>query len=479
MLHSEQLTARTLSFKGLCHAHIDGTVLATIINHKLETMPEGFYTQDLAPNRPARLQLCSLTAALSGPGHHYILECKKSSPSLGDFCPDFDLDKILDCYRQHASAISVLTEQNFFKGDLAYLSYGIELVDIPVICKDFILGKNEITRAYNAGADAVLLMLSILEQDYLLELYRYAVSLGLDVLCEVSTPEEAEFARVHGIKITGINNRDLRNLKIDLSNAVRLNQLLHDDAIVVSESGIKSHCDIAALEPIKCFLIGSSLCEDPAVINHKAKALLYGFNKVCGITSPEVVPALLESKVSLAGLIFAEKSPRFVTKERALEIIAAAAGSDLSFVGVFLNHSLEEITAMARALKLRYVQLHGSESPDFVRELKAALPGVKVIKVFSVKDAEDFAAIPAYDEVCDYFLLDNKLPGSGESFDWGAIPAALNKRKTLLSGGIGPGNISEALRQGFVGVDLNSRLEKSKGVKDPELIRDIFRIINM
>lgn len=140
-----------------------------------------------------------------------------------------------------------MCEKNFFKGSIDYLRYVKEHCSLPVICKDFIICKEQIKEAYVAGADAVLLMLSVLDKDTYLELYNYAHSLNLDVLTEVDDETQAQFTIDNNIKIVGINNRDLRILKINLDTAKRISKMFPSDVRVVSESGINTHNDLTYL----------------------------------------------------------------------------------------------------------------------------------------------------------------------------------------------------------------------------------------
>ena len=444
MLHTEPLTSQAKAYPGLNYSEIEGTVLATIINRKVEDVKE------IRVTGKRTLPRVSFKDALSADGRNFILECKQSSPTLGDFCRDFDLDKLINCYEKHASAISVLCEKHFFKGSLEYLKFVKERTSLPVLCKDFIICREQLDEAYVAGADAVLLMLSVLSKETYEDLYEYAHELGLDVLTEVDSRADALYCREHKIEIVGINNRDLRTLKIDLSNARELSTLFD--------------------------LIGSALTGDSDV-EFKAKSMLYGLNKVCGLTTKEAVESCAKNNVSIGGLIFAKKSPRYVTLDKAKEITADYKG-DLKFAGVFVDEELEVMVKTAKEVGLSYIQLHGHESTELIEKLHKALPDIKIIKAINVKSAEDFANIEKYDGLCDLFILDSASPGSGSSFDWNSIPKSVNHEKILLSGGIGPDNVELALKQGFLGLDLNSKLEKVKGIKDTELINEIFKTIN-
>lgn len=470
MLHTEPLSSEAKAYPGLNYEGIEGTVLATIINRKVEDVKE--IKCEGSRSQPR----VSFKNNLNRNYRNFILECKQSSPTLGDFCKDFDLDKLITCYEKHACAISVLCEKHFFRGSIDYLKFVKAKTSLPVLCKDFIICREQIDEAYIAGADAILLMLSVLSKEKYQELYTYAKKLGLDVLTEVDGKEDALYCREHRIDIVGINNRDLRTLTIDLNNAKELSSIFDENTIVVSESGIKEHKDLISLKPVRNFLIGSSLTGDSDV-EFKAKSMLYGLNKVCGLTTKEAVECCAENQVSIGGLIFAEKSPRYVSIDKAKEITSGFKDA-LKFAGVFVDDSLENMVKIAKEVGLSYIQLHGHESPELIEKLREELPQIKIIKAINVKTEADFALIDRYDRICDLFILDSASPGSGSSFDWNSIPASVNHEKILLSGGIGPDNVELALKQGFLGLDLNSKLEKVKGIKDTELINEVFNTIN-
>lgn len=471
MLQKEPLTEQAKSFKGLNIAGIENTVLATIVNKKVLDVKE------LKVTGKRSAPLVSFKKALSDrTKKNFILECKKSSPTLGNFCKDFDLDKITDCYNTRAAAISVLCEKHFFNGSSEYLSYVKGKTNLPVLYKDFVICKEQIDDAYVSGADAVLLMLSLLENDTYLSLYSYAKSLNLDVLTEVDNEQQAKFAKEHNIDIVGINNRDLRTLKIDISNAKKIAKIFDTDTIVVSESGINEHSDLFYLKEIRCFLIGSSLTKSDDIV-FKANSMLYGTNKICGITTKEALRAAIDVHASIAGFIFFEKSVRNISIEKATEFASFARGK-IRFAGVFVNESLDTVVKIAKEVGLDYIQLHGSEDLEYIDKLKNTLPKIKIIKALNIETSDDFAKINFYADSCEYIILDSKAPGSGSSFDWNTIPDSVNKEKILLSGGIGEDNVEQALSFGFTGLDLNSKLEETKGIKSVTKILNTFRIIN-
>lgn len=472
MLQPQVLTAKAASYPGLNVAGIEGTVLATIVNKKCCDVEKIDVTK--LPKREVSHR--SLFKALKGgSGRSFILECKKSSPTLGDFCKDFNLDRLIDCYERHAAAVSVLCEEHFFKGSLEYLKHVRAHTSLPVICKDFIICREQLEAANSAGADAVLLMLSLLTHERFTELYDHARSLGLEVLCEVDSEDDARFAASHKLPIIGINNRDLRILKIDLQNAKRLSALLPKDCAIVSESGINSYADLRSLSPIKSFLIGSSLSGSKNVY-FAANSMLYGLNKVCGIRDEASLDAAIAGHASIAGLIFAKKSPRALDPETAA-LLVKHGHPYIDFAAVFVDEDLDEMVRIVKKTDVDYIQLHGHESAELIAALRRELPGVKIIKALCIKGNDDFKAYLKYEKICDLMLLDSGSPGSGTSFAWGEIPAYIDKTKALLSGGIGIDNIHKALEQGFCGLDMNSQLECEKGIKDPALIKKALDII--
>ena len=482
MLQAQKLSAAALKYDGLNIESLDNTVLAAIINKKVENIAAiKEYNASLSDNTCVKRKPHEFKRAFEGNRRHFILECKKSSPSLGDFCPDFNLEKIVSCYNDRADAISVLTEEFFFKGSFEYLKQVRKLTEKPLLCKDFIIAKEQIEIAKKIGSDAVLLMLSVLTFDKFLELYEFAKTLNLDVLTEVSNEVEAKFAIEHHIDIVGINNRDLRTLKIDLSNAKKLYPLFPDNTVVISESGIKTHRDIVNMLPLKNFLIGSALCSE-IDIDIKANTLLYGFNKLCGLTDKEGIETAINNKFSLAGLIFAEKSPRCINLEQAAELaLNPIYKSKINFCGVFKDAEITSVIEIASKLCLKFVQLHGKESPDYIKTLHEKCPQLTIIKALGMNESlshEDLVLFKEYAATADYLLLDSKNPGSGKEFDKSLIPDFINKDKTIISGGIGPSNIASILTLNFCGVDCNSCLESAPGKKDPVLVRELFNRIN-
>ena len=203
-------------------------------------------------------------SALKGDRIKLIAEVKKASPSKGMIREDFNPVDIALIYTNNgAAAISVLTDEKYFMGSLDYLRNIRKALDapIPLLRKDFILDEYQIYEARAAGADAILLIVAILESEQIAELMELSHRLGMECLVETHSEYECEIAVNCGARIIGINNRDLRTFEVDIKTTGRLRQLIPSDRIVVSESGIRKRNDIERLKSwdVNAVLIGESL----------------------------------------------------------------------------------------------------------------------------------------------------------------------------------------------------------------------------
>ena len=193
-----------------------------------------------------------------------IAEIKQASPSQGIIRQNFNLEEISRFYQEAGvQAVSVLTEEDFFSGNLAYLNQVKNIITVPILRKDFILESYQVYESRYFGADAILLIADLLTKDKLLELMQVADSLGLDYLVEVH--DEKELKKVLSLKvpIIGINNRSLRTLEIDFKTTEKLFTLIPKDKVVVVESGIKNSQDVLFLKILgaSAVLIGTVFME--------------------------------------------------------------------------------------------------------------------------------------------------------------------------------------------------------------------------
>ncbi|MDQ9090857.1 bifunctional indole-3-glycerol-phosphate synthase TrpC/phosphoribosylanthranilate isomerase TrpF [Pseudoalteromonas haloplanktis] len=433
-----------------------------LVERKAKRPLESFKHQAIPTNR-------DFYQALAAPGTQFILECKKASPSKGLIREPFDLAEITGVYKNYASCISVLTDEKYFQGSFDYLEFVRSQVEQPLICKDFFIDEYQIYMARIYGGDAILLMLSVLDDSQYQSLANVAKSLNMAILTEVSNEQEVHRALALDAQIIGINNRDLRDLSTNLATTEKLRKLIPDDKVVISESGIYTHQDVKRLAPLcNGFLIGSSLMAERD-LERACRSVILGENKVCGLTRSQDAIAAYESGAVFGGLIFASKSPRYVDLDCALQITQSAP---LAYVGVFVNESIANVAEHATSLKLAAVQLHGQEDETYINQLRPLLPNnCQIWKAQAIKDS-----LPEPMSGIDRHLYDThsdtQAGGTGKTFDWAILKEA--KQPFMLAGGLNADNIQGALYQGAHGLDLNSGVEQSAGKKCLNKLNDAF-----
>ncbi len=200
--------------------------------------------------------------ALRVPGMSFICECKQASPSKGVIAADYDPCAIARDYEAAgAAAISCLTEPDWFGGSDEHLSAVADTVRIPVLRKDFVVDELMVYQAACIGAQAVLLICSILDDDELARCVALSHRLGLSALVEAYEPDEVPRALAAGARVVGVNNRDLRTFAVDFGRSIDLRPLVGEDRLFVSESGVRTREDVARLEEagIDAVLIGETL----------------------------------------------------------------------------------------------------------------------------------------------------------------------------------------------------------------------------
>ncbi|KPZ67471.1 Tryptophan biosynthesis protein TrpCF [Shewanella sp. P1-14-1] len=432
----------------------------------------------------------SLFDALKAPNAGYIFECKKASPSKGLIRPDFDVEAIADIYGKYAAGISVLTDEQFFQGDIDYIPLVRARVSQPILCKDFFVDPYQIKLAAHQGADAVLLMLSVLDDEQYKLLSAEADKYNLDALTEVSNQEELERAIDLNARIVGINNRNLRDLSTDLATTEALAPQIPTDRVIISESGIYNNQQVKRLNPlVDGYLVGSSIMAQDD-IGLACRQLIFGNNKVCGLTRIEDIEAVANSGAVFGGLIFHPASPRSVNVEQAAELVKQSqqAQVGLHFVGVFVNAANSDIVATVKAVGLSVVQLHGNESTTEINELKQLLNDAQldcqIWKAVSVDSKTN--TLGDKPQGGDRYLFDSKnitgFGGTGETFNWQSLldtsaMTSSERENSMLAGGLTPENAFDANQQGFYGLDLNSGVESAPGIKDAQKIALAFAAI--
>lgn len=474
------------------------------------------YDLSIAPPQvlfPARLRQSPYPLSL-------MAEIKRASPSKGMIAAHACAPAQAREYaKAGASVISVLTEPEWFKGnidDLRAVRQSLEgLPNRPAILrKEFVFDEYQILEARLAGADTVLLIVKMLSVDQLTKLYHYSRSLGMEPLVEVNTPEEMKIAVDLGSQVIGVNNRDLTSFEVDLGTTSRLMDQVQESTIVCALSGISGPKDVEAYkkEGVRAILVGEALmraADTSAFVAEllggeaqPAQASSSPLVKICGTRTEEGARAAVEAGADLIGIILAEGRKRTVPDDVAQRISnvvkstarpAAQATVTTSadcfdhsaqilrhptralVVGVFQNQSLSYVLAKQQKLELDVVQLHGSEPLEW-----ASLIPVPVIRKFSLD--EPGIARRAYHTLP---LLDSGAGGSGEQLDGSHVQKVLESDeglRVILAGGLGPDNVSTIIQQlgklgsKVAGVDVSSGVELN-GSQDPNKIRAFVQAV--
>ena len=244
-------------------------ILDDIVKAKKIRLEEQIKHISLEDMKKEALKSVSFYDALKKKGLSIIGEFKKASPSHGTMANKIDLIKRIDCYNEAVDAISCLTEEDYFNGSVDYLKQIRTMTSLPIIRKDFIFTEYQVYEAKVIEADAILLIAAILDDATFKKLYDLAYQLGLDVLCEVHDEWELNRMIQFGVKIIGINNRNLKTFEVTLDTTKRLAAMVKD-TVLVSESGVLHDEDIKILKEshVDALLIGTALMEadDPKAL---------------------------------------------------------------------------------------------------------------------------------------------------------------------------------------------------------------------
>jgi len=453
-----------------------------------------------------------------------IAEVKRASPSKGAIALELDaVDQARGYAAGEVDAISVLTDEEFYRGSLDDLRAIRAAVPMPVMRKDFILDRYGLLEARAAGADLVLLIVAALGRDNLARLMRDTAELGMVPLVEAYTRPEAELALEAGAGLIGVNNRDLHTFEVSLETTERLTPLLTPHATVVSLSGIWSVDDARRVVDagVRAVLVGEALVRaaDPAAFIRELRAVpltprpplpcagegeltargegkLTGaprvsplprqgegsgvrvpLVKICGVRTVEHARVAAEAGASMVGLIFAA-SKRQVGVEEARAVTLARYARRPRFVGVFVNEDPDTIGRIAGEARLDLVQLSGEETPEQCARLR--VPYTKVVHVRDGMTADDVLHIANQYRGAVAIVLDTagvtgltRWGGTGVPVDWPLAAEVVRRlgRPVVLAGGLRPDNVAAATQ--IVrpwGVDVSSGVE-TDGVKDIAKIR--------
>lgn len=199
--------------------------------------------------------------------------------------------------------------------------------------------------------------------------------------------------------------------------------------------------------------------------------------KLCGFTEINSVEMAVACKCDFIGFIFYEKSVRYISVETAAKI-SASIPSAIAKVAVVVDADMVFLEKILTEFRPDFFQFHGNESIDFLQEVRRKFPLVKIIKAFGITKEKDLEQVENFKNFADIFLLDNKVAGSGEKFNWEILKDFHSKKDWFLSGGLNVNNIEEALKiTGAKMIDISSGIEKTRGQKSPELIKELMKKI--
>src|SRR5437899_7412491 len=370
-----------------------------------------------------------------------IAEVKRASPSKGIFALDIDPVELAQIYAANgATAISVLTEPHFFQGSFDDLAAIKQAVQVPVLCKDFIIDEYQVYEARAWGADAILLICAILDQIQLQRLLKVAYDLNMHCLVEVHTSEEVQRAISAGASIIGINSRDLKTFQIHANLIRDLRPVIPKDTVVVAESGIHTSADARRLAryDVQAMLVGESLVTSQD-IPAQIRTLLMGAHenvqvKICGLRTTDQILTARDAGADLLGLMFYEPSPRYIQPQAAREILKIYEDGQMSpdIVGIFVNKEADYINDVIEQVGLHFVQLHGDESPEF-----CACIHRPVIKALRLNEKSDPHLTETYSQTAWRILLDTptgKWGGSGKTHDWLLAQTIAKQTPIFLAG---------------------------------------------
>jgi indole-3-glycerol phosphate synthase / phosphoribosylanthranilate isomerase len=483
----------------------------------------------LASDAPPPRPFAEALRPQAGGSARLIAEVKRASPSKGLLAERFDPVAQARAYAAGgAAAISVLTEPDFFHGSLDHLRTARAAVDIPALRKDFLLDPYQVYEARAAGADAVLLICALLDDDTLRELLALARSLGMEALVEAHNADEARRAVAAGAAVIGVNSRDLRTFAVESDVVRRLRPLVPGDRLFVAESGIGDGRDAARARAFgaDAILVGEALMRAaaPADLARNLAAAPGGttarffapaanpYVKICGLQTEDDVRAALRAGADAFGLIFAP-SRRQLTPAHARTLVEAARaeekadprsshlavghsspsprrgggqgeGSTASpralAIGVFVNEPVARIAEIAAFVGLDSIQLSGDESPETCAAVAKAT-GLPVLRALRLRSADDLPLLDDYALAGATLMLDTpsddgSYGGTGQPGDWRLAAEAARRWPIILAGGLTPDNLTEALAVVAPrGVDVSSGVE-TNGAKDAAKIAAFLRV---
>ena len=454
------------------------SILEQIVENRRKTLENKVWPEDT----PSRSEI-SMADSIRQSKQGIIFECKRKSPSRGLLSEDYHPDKIAQHYSDFAAGISVLTEPDYFAGSDDHLELVRSAVDLPIIAKDFVVDLRQIAQARRLGANCILLMLSVVDNEFWQQAFDYAQQLNMTVLTEVHDELELQRAIELNAPIIGINNRNLHTLTTDLEVTRRLAPKVPSDRIIISESGLATYQDLRSLSAmVHGFLIGTSMMQS-GNLSQALRKLLFSEVKICRLTNANDAQAAFDNGASWGGVILTPASKRFQSIDNACEWVHDC---EIPLVGVFMNQTIEDILTAVKALPLVAVQLHGDESMEYVSELSALLPkSVAIWKTLTASDSssdypsacELSSIIPTWLELgVEKVLIDKPKNRPSDALDFSLLE---NLEQVMLAGGIGID--SDILKSGtrMAGLDICSGVESQPGIKNQTLLKQLFALLEV
>lgn len=403
----------------------------------------------------------------------FIAEIKPKSPSEGVLY-DGDFVRLTKTYEAAGvDAISVLTDEPYFGGSLKLLHEISQNTDLPILRKDFIFSKSQIIESLENHADAILLIVSLLNQQKLSELINFSYALRITPIVEVVSEKELDFAIKVGAKIIGVNARNLHTLEVNYDNALEVLKKIPKSITPLLFSGVKTSGDVQKARDFgaKGILVGTSLLKAKNV-QAKIRELKNNFLiKVCGVKDIESAKKVIKHQPTMLGLNFVPDSIRCVDIKTAKEISKLAHKQDILVVGVFQDQPIEQVINLVKIIPLDYVQLHGEEDALYCQ--KIPIPVIKKIILENVKEQ-----INKYQGIVNIFLIDRAKQGQGQLVDFTQVKELAEKYLIIVSGGLNKDNVSYAINRSgrkLLGVDVSSGVEKINGLKDPLLVGSFIK----
>lgn len=422
---------------------------------------------------------------------YIICEVKRGSPSKGKFAGGLKAaEQAGHYYNSGVKQVSVLTEEDRFFGSLQdLLDIKTEYPELSVLRKDFLLDIKDVEVSYLCGADAILLIASLLEEDVLVSMYNKAKELGMTALVELHDKEDADKVRDLKPELTGINSRNLKNFTIDPLRPLKIRSYIDWDTKVIYESGIKTPTDAEFARDcgFAGVLVGELAVRDKSlaknlvrVFNEDRKKspwerLFYRYKedgpfiKICGLTNKEDFDLSVNLGADLTGFILAE-SPRKVTTDF---IKSLGINNSIIKVGVVVLKDGEELDSRILDLVqkgyLDFIQFHGDESKE-----KCDSYNIPYFKAHRIKDISSLESLGSYGpaDLIDSFSGD-AYGGTGKVIDKTLTGKAAEKGNLWLAGGLNPENIKEIVKEFKPElVDVSSGVESEPGKKDHDKLRN-------